>query len=299
MADSAWPGAPARGRAEQLEVHGRNVALLRFGPERPVAGAVPVLCLHGWLDNAHSFVPLARALPDLALIAVDLPGHGHSAHRPEGAAYHQLDWIVDTLDIADALGLSRFALMGHSMGAGIAALTAGTAPERVQRLVMLEGTGPRATEPVQTVEKLRGHLEARAVAARAAVNTRGGEFATAVRARMTYSDPLERSSAELLCERGVRGASRGVTFGHDRRLQAQQPNQLSEAQVCAFLAAIRCPTQLVLASDGLALDPAVVDGRRAAFQDLSELHLPGGHHVHMDDAEAVAEVVGPFLRAGR
>ncbi len=56
---------------------------LRAGAE----GTPKVLALHGWLDNAASFVPLAAQLADIDLVAPDLPGHGHSAHLPAGADY--------------------------------------------------------------------------------------------------------------------------------------------------------------------------------------------------------------------
>ena len=46
-----------------------------------------VLALHGWLDNAASFIPLAGQLPHLDLVMLDLPGHGRSAHLGPGAEY--------------------------------------------------------------------------------------------------------------------------------------------------------------------------------------------------------------------
>ena len=57
-----------------IEIGLGRIAGLRFGRQ----GAIPVLALHGWLDNAASFVPLARHLAGLDLVAVDLPGHGRS-----------------------------------------------------------------------------------------------------------------------------------------------------------------------------------------------------------------------------
>ncbi|MGL4692583.1 MAG: alpha/beta fold hydrolase, partial [Stenotrophomonas maltophilia] len=102
-----------------LPVAGSTVAGLRS----PVSGGLRVLALHGWLDNAASFVPLAAQLPELELVAIDLPGHGHSAHLPPGTQYNTPGAICHVLDVADALGWDRFVLLGHSMGAGIASLT--------------------------------------------------------------------------------------------------------------------------------------------------------------------------------
>src|SRR5688500_18042292 len=94
------------------------VAGLRNGRE----GAPRVLALHGWLDNAASFVPLAPYLDDVDLVAIDLPGHGRSAHLPPGADYSFAGALHSVLDAADALGWDTFALLGHSMGAGIGSL---------------------------------------------------------------------------------------------------------------------------------------------------------------------------------
>ena len=60
-----------------LKIPGFSIAGLTLGkPENP-----PILALHGWLDNANSFAPLAPYLQhNFYLIAVDLPGHGHSSH---------------------------------------------------------------------------------------------------------------------------------------------------------------------------------------------------------------------------
>ena len=76
----------------------------------PLKG-IPVLALHGWLDNAASFDALAPLLPDLRLAALDLPGHGQSEQRPPGMHYHFVDFIPDVVTAADALGWKRFALL--------------------------------------------------------------------------------------------------------------------------------------------------------------------------------------------
>src|SRR3546814_18123950 len=61
-----------------------------------------------------------------------------SAHLPPGADYSFAGALHSVLDVADALGWERFALLGHSMGAGIASLLAAGAPGRVERLLAIE-----------------------------------------------------------------------------------------------------------------------------------------------------------------
>jgi pimeloyl-ACP methyl ester carboxylesterase len=119
-----------------------------------------VLALHGWLDNAASFVPIAPLLGDINLVAPDLPGHGRSAHLAPGADYSFAGAVNAVLDIADALGWERFALLGHSMGAGIGSLLAAACPERVERFVAIEALGALAEEPERTVSRLRDAVAA-------------------------------------------------------------------------------------------------------------------------------------------
>ena len=75
----------------------------------------PVLALHGWLDNAASWIPLAPHLHDIDLVALDLPGHGTSPHLPVGAEYALAGTVHTVLDAADALGWDRFAVLGLSL----------------------------------------------------------------------------------------------------------------------------------------------------------------------------------------
>ena len=113
---------------------GRDLAALRYGTR----GGTRVLALHGWLDNAMSFAPLAAQLPELDLVALDLPGHGHSAHRPPRTWYHYIDYLDDALLALDALGWDRCVLLGHSLGGAVASVLAAARPERVEGLLLIE-----------------------------------------------------------------------------------------------------------------------------------------------------------------
>src|SRR5690606_27983762 len=118
-------------------------------------GAPRVIALHGWLDNAASFLPLLPHLPPLDLLLLDFPGHGRSAHLPPGAEYALPSYIHAVLDAADALGWDRFALLGHSMGAAVAAMAAVAVPERIERLALIETVGPLSEEADAAPARLR------------------------------------------------------------------------------------------------------------------------------------------------
>ena len=202
-----------------------------------------VLALHGWLDNAASFIPLADHLPGLQLVAPDLPGHGRSAHLAAGAEYTSGVAVNAVLDIADALGWDTFSLLGHSMGAGIASLMAAAVPQRVQRLVVIEALGGLA----ETVERTADRWREAIAAARALPGKQlrvFADLAAPVRARM-LANQLSEPAARLLVERGVRPVEGGFVWSSDPRLTLPTPQRLDEAQLAALVAGIDCPTTVV------------------------------------------------------
>lgn len=274
----------------RLPVTGVTLSARVHGP----TDGVPLLALHGWLDNAASFDRLAPLLPEARFVALDLPGHGHSDWRGPEAAYHFIDWPPDVIDAADALGWQRFVLLGHSMGAGIATLVAGALPERVMGLVLVEGLGPMVSPPEEAPDRLadwivhRGRLLAR----------RPKPYRDRMEAaqHLLKVAAMEPSSAELLVARGIHDVEGGVAWRADPRLKGTSPLRFTEAHVQAFLRRIRCPALLVAAERGYPFDTEMVEARLAAVPSLKVARVPGGHHVHLDDPAAVAAVVAPFLR---
>jgi lipase len=106
----------------------------RWGPS---GDAAAVLCVHGVTQHGGIFEPLGRRLAEggRPVVAVDLRGHGASGHEPPWDVETHVD---DLLETADALGLERVALVGHSFGAKVAAAAAARSPERVERLALLD-----------------------------------------------------------------------------------------------------------------------------------------------------------------
>jgi pimeloyl-ACP methyl ester carboxylesterase len=272
-----------------LETPAGRLAGLAWGdPALP-----PLLALHGWLDNAASFAPLAARIRHRRLVAIDLPGHGRSAHRPSGCLYHFVDYLPVLPAVADAMGWGRFDIAGHSLGAGIASIFSAVFPERIGRLIMIDGIGPLAEEARQQPSRMRRSLErlGRRLDQPGRVHRHIDQL---IDARMGAGD-LERASANLLVARNVRSVDDGVEWRTDPRLRWPSPLYMSEDQVMAFLSALIVPSLLIIASAGVLAGRATTAPRIAAIHDLRVQRLPGRHHLHMDDPAPVAAVLNDFL----
>ena len=267
-----------------------RIAALRAGSE----GATPVLALHGWLDNAASFVPVARHLEGLDLVAIDLPGHGRSAHLAIGSDYSFYGSVNVVLDIADALGWERFALLGHSMGAGIGSLVAAACPRRVTRFVAIEALGALAEIPERTALRMREAVAAaRALPGKSLRVFPGLE--PAIRARV-QANALSEPVARLLVERGVREVEDGYVWSSDPRLTLPSFTRLTEAQVADLIAGIECPVRLIHADPAQPYLPDPVRrAHAAALRDGELIVIPGGHHLHMEQPAEVAAAIGDFF----
>lgn len=270
------------------------LAALRNG-----ADGSKVLALHGWLDNAASFVPLAPHLAGIDLVALDLPGHGRSAHLGAGGDYSFAGSIASVLDAADALGWEHFRLLGHSMGGAIASLVAAACPQRIERMAVIEALGVLTEAPERTAARLRD-----AVAAQRKPHGKQlrvfADVETAVSARLlagrvpgSWPDP---APLRLLVERGLREVPGGYVWSSDPRLTLPTLVRMTEAQADAVLAAIECPTLALFADPPQPYLPDAERRRRVAAVPSGRIEvLAGGHHLHMQQPEQVAAVVAAFL----
>lgn len=283
-------------REFSLDTRLGRLAGLRASPRG--TNAPRVLALHGWLDNAASFIPLYTHLPGIDLVSLDLPGHGASDHLPEAAEYTVVNTARSVFAAADALGWEQFSLLGHSLGGAVSSLMAAAAPQRILRLGTIEALGALSAEQGRHVASLREAF-ARPHGPRKPLRI-FPDPAAAVRARMQVGG-IEEDAARLLVDRGlvpVRGEDGppGFSWRSDSRLTRPTAIRISEEQVRELLRAIECPVQVVYAEPAQVYFPEVQ--RRARFDCLHDGQLttmPGGHHVHMDQAAAVAAVFAEFF----
>ena len=272
-----------------LDTPGGAISALQIGRGQ----AKKVLCLHGWLDNANSFVPMMPHLQKAEVVAIDLPGHGRSDHHNTGFPYTIASYAHRVLQVADVLGWNSFHLMGHSLGGSIVPICAVIAAEKIASLVMIDALGPLSERAEQLPERLkRFHDDFNN-----STKHRGRTYASAdlaVEARLSATKMLP-TSAKLIVERQLIETDEGYQWRFDRQLRLASAAYYTEPQVQEILKAVQCPVLCVIAVDGYIVNREEMDSRLAMLKNKTVQKIAGFHHLHMDSPEAVANVVNEFL----
>lgn len=262
-----------------------DVLGLRLAAQRWHEGGVPVMALHGWLDNSESFALLAENMPTIDLVALDMAGHGWSDHRAPHANYLIWDDLREILAVADQLGWQRFGLLGHSRGAIIAALLAATAPERIRALGLIEGlwaqTCPASQVPAQIARSLLAEKKQRP----------DREFTMLddmVSLRQRNGFPLGELAARQLVARNARQSGTGAwQWRTDPRHKLPSLMMLTPEQQEACHRAIQVPVELALAEQGLVQAYPDYAERLLLLPHISWSLYDGGHHLHMEGAQRI------------
>jgi pimeloyl-ACP methyl ester carboxylesterase len=257
-------------------------------------GAPKVLCLHGWLDNAASFVPLAPYLKDFDLLALEFAGHGFSSHRPETSRYYFTDYLFDLDAVMDSLGWDQCHIIGHSMGGSIASCFAAALPERVNRLVLLDSLGLIVLPANQAASQLR--LSMLSVRKARSFLRPYESVEEAMLARQKKS-PLSDAAARLLCERSLEHTGDYYQWRTDPRLNWRSPQLSGDEQSLEMLAAINSPT-LLISSDTIIdyFGEEMAHKRLSAIPDSKHVMTDGHHHFHMEQPQKVGSHITEFLQ---
>ena len=275
----------------EFSLPGIKLAAREWGVPRQL----PIVALHGWLDNAGSFDLLAPLLHGCHVLALDSAGHGCSGHRSADATYNIWQEVGDVVEVADQMGWSRFSMIGHSRGGAIATLVAGSFPDRVARLVLLEGGVPIVAAAQDAPENL-----ASALTERQALRDRTGRVyasrEAALRGRAEGFSSVAHSTAEVLARRSLRRVEGGFRWDLDQRLKARSEFRLTEEHVEAFIARIRSPVLAFVAERSPFANLPRFDRLLSVFRDIERVTLPGGHHFHLEGAETeIARRTRAFL----
>jgi len=281
-------------REFSITVGKHQFAGLEWGnPDGPI-----LLALHGWLDNAASFIPLADKMVSTGLnhrfIAIDLLGHGASSHKD--SYYHFVDWVDDLYQLIQSAGWGKVDLLGHSMGAMISSIFAATFPECVNKLLLIEGIGGLTTEPAQCSTQLREGIISRHQQnmAREKYIPRDIPLDTAVKARMRISD-LSAENATLIIERNIKQVDGLNCWASDQKLTATSVYRFSQEQIVVFLAQLSMPCLIILGENGFDKLKNVIKHPVFNQQNFNTRVVGGGHHLHMEQPEVLGNILSDFV----
>ncbi len=275
----------------KFDVGGFTLRGKRWGEK----GGIPVLALHGWLDNAASFDFLAPRLKGVDLVALDLPGQGKSDHRSDFSAYNIWEDIHVILGVIEQLGWKTFGLLGHSRGAMISSLIAGTYPERVTHLAVIESFVPQMIPAEEAPNQLAAAVDG-LLKLNGKVRSVFSSFEEAVKARENGFLKLCHADAETLAKRGVVHKEGNYFWANDIKLNVPSEVKFTRAQIDAFVKRITIPVALVVAEDGLVPDFPEVEDIVKNASNVQVSRLPGDHHLHMSQqSEQVAEIFNAYF----
>jgi pimeloyl-ACP methyl ester carboxylesterase/acyl carrier protein len=270
-----------------VEAHGLRLCVCAWGPPE----GQPVLCLHGLMDHGASWeqvaAPLARR--GLRVFAPDLRGHGRSDHARSGA-YHLFDLLGDVDALIGSLAERPVMLVGHSLGAALAALIAVSRPQRLAGLVLIEPPPLLTPDGAGSLERLGEHLDALAETPRHAAFA--DVHAAAERLRVVLPR-LGQAQALRMAERLTEPAAGGVQWRWDPRLRGLAgliyDGGFASGRFDDALGRLAVPALLIY-GDGL---DSTADRAPASLSlpGLRRVRLHGGHALHVDAPDDVAALI--------
>ena len=303
-------------RSRFVTVRGLRHHVMEWGDATLVTPERPTLVMqHGWMDVAASFQFIVDALSrDRHVIAFDWRGFGRS--DSSGAdAYWLPDYLGDLDAMLDAwffdadraiASAARIDLLGHSMGGNVVMLYAGLRPERIRRLVNLEGFGMPATRPSQAPKRYLQWLDE----LKTPTQLRDYDSLAAVAARLRKNNALLPSQrADWLAPHWSRpvtddatGSTRFEILG-DAAHKRISPTLYQRDEVLEVWKLIEAPLLWVEGDEtdlsrwwGTRYSKAEFHERLNVVRDVQRSVLaPAGHMLHHDQPEALARRLEQFL----
>lgn len=284
-------------RSRNVEVRGLNIRYLEWNE----GIGTPLILVHGFLDHARSWEPFVSSLlkqsrDPLWIVAADCRGHGDSDWVGAGGYYHFSDYILDLDSLMAALRVPAAVLMGHSMGGTISFLYAGAFPQRIKKLILVEGIGPLGLQFSDAPGRMQKWIsEVRKLNPRTVREYSSLEEAAK---RLQRKNPrLSRELALDLARSGMKPKNDGKwiwKFDPLHRTTAPQPFYLGQA--LEYFRRIACPVLIVQGRESLQTPRPDVQQRLEAIAAKTVVYIEkAGHMVHHDNPEELAKTVLAFL----
>lgn len=263
--------------------------------------AEPLLLVHGGRDHARMWDWVAGPLSkNYHILAVDLRGHGDSDWSNSGH-YHVDDFVHDIAEFIVQLDLAPLKMLSHSLGGVISLRYTGVFPERVKKLIAIEGLGRRRPDlgfPEGSLqERYRTWIDKHRETTRR-VPKRYTSIDEATKRMAEGNKRLSEEQARHLTEHGIKQNDDGTySWKFDNFLYGRflVPNGINGADTKQLWSEITCPTLLVRGTDSWTTDPEE-DGDAEYFKNATFVNFEGaGHWVHHDRLDDFLTLATDFL----
>jgi pimeloyl-ACP methyl ester carboxylesterase len=282
---------------ETLDLRGLKFHTHRWSGTNPD----PIVLLHGWGDTGETFQFVVDAMPDDAtLIAVDHRGFGRTEWPQDG--YWFPDYLADLDAWLDVVSPDApVTLVGHSMGGNIANQYSGVRPERVKRLVNLEGFGLQPTTPDQAPGRYAqwlSEVKAGEQFASYAVYPDFDRLASSLTRRHRHLAP-ER--ADFIARAWAQETAQGrIELRADPRHKRTNPYLYRRDELQACWQQITAPVLFIAAEESEHFKRIrhtfTLDNLQKDFRDVQlEIVQQAGHMLHLEQPESVARLIQDFI----
>ncbi|KAL0121669.1 hypothetical protein PUN28_006872 [Cardiocondyla obscurior] len=266
----------------------------------------PVVAIHGWQDNSGTFDRLAQLLPNIAILSIDLPGHGLSSHLPLGQFYYVFwDGVLALRRIVKYYKWNKVKLLGHSLGGAISFLYAASYPDEVDSLISLDIASPSVRDVKKTAAVTGQYIDRFLNYELLTLdNVPCYEYDEMLEiVEKAYDGSITKEGAEILMKRGMQPAyqKNKYYFSRDPRLKVSLLGILSLDLVLEYASQIKCAYLNIRAVPGMKFEQPenyqkVLDIIKVGAKKFEYREVKGTHHVHLNEPEKIAPIIKDFLQ---
>jgi pimeloyl-ACP methyl ester carboxylesterase len=276
----------------------------------PAADSTPLVLAHGWMDVAASYQFMVDALSEAfvqqrSIIAFDWRGYGLT-ESPATDSYWFPDYLADLDALLDTLYPGQtIDLVGHSMGGNVVMMYAGARPERIRRLVNIEGFGMPATRPSQAPGRMGQWLDELKATRQGDKDLKTYASADGVAARLMKTNPrLSQDKADWLAQHWAKPDANGQwRILGDAAHKVINPYLYHAEETLATYSRIGCPVMAIEATDdSLGLwwkGKYTLDEYHERLKSVPQVEIQridnAGHMLQHDQPEALARLLEAFL----